>query len=132
MLVQNKNLIPSVNSGRNDSWCIRTAGQCAKKWHLEQEPAKFSSAPEKSLGEPTSSIKGFNGIYLPFGGGPGICPGRSFAKQEIVCTLAKLALTYDMELQVSKGWEPKMDTAFFPLGSLPPKQKVPFRIRRRS
>ena len=93
---------------------------------------KHEPAAEKPPIEPTLSTKGLNGAYIPFGGGPGICPGRQFARQEVICTLAKLALTYDMELQISKGWEPKMDTAYFPLGSLPPKNKVPFRIRRRS
>lgn len=119
-----------VYPDKPDSGPLRQKGgtSCSDR----QEPVECSSAPAKSLSEPTFSLKGLNGAYIPFGGGPGICPGRSFAKQEVVCTFAKLALTYDMELQVSKGWEPKMDTAFFPLGSLPPKQKVPFRIRRRS
>lgn len=81
--------------------------------------------------EPTFSLKGLGGAYLPFGGGSGICPGRHFAKQEVVCSLAKLALEYDIELQVPSNWEPRMNTAFFPIGALPPVDKVPFRIRRR-
>ena len=93
---------------------------------------KQESAAEKPPTESTFSTKGLNGAYIPFGGGPGICPGRQFARQEVITTLTKLALTYDMEFQIPKGWEPKMDTAYFPLGSLPPKNKVPFRIRRRS
>lgn len=99
--------------------------------HSKQEPTACSSTPGKAPGEPTFSLKGLNGAYTPFGGGPGPCPGRHFARQEVTCTLAKLVLEYDMELQVSKGWEPKMDTSFFPLGTLPPKDKVPFRVRRR-
>lgn len=96
-----------------------------------QEPTASSPTPEKAPSEPTFSLKGLNGAYNPFGGGPGICPGRHFARQEVVCTLAKLALEYDMELRVSKGWEPRMDSAFFPIGTLPPKDKVAFRVRRR-
>ena len=103
---------------------------------LRQKSSVFSGKQEpiaeKPLIEPKFSTKGLNGAYIPFGGGPGICPGRQFAKQEVICTLAKLAMTYDIELQTPEGWEPKMDTAYFPLGSLPPKNKVPFRIRRRS
>ena len=97
----------------------------------KKEPAACTSTTEKPPSEPFFSTKGLNGAYIPFGGGPGICPGRHFAKQEVVCTLAKLAMKFDIELQISKGWEPKMDTNFFPIGALPPKNKVPLRIRRR-
>lgn len=98
---------------------------------LEQKLAASSSTQEQARSEPTFSLKGLNGSFTPFGGGPGICPGRHFAKQEVVCTLSKLVLNYDMELQIPRGWEPKMDTGFFPIGALPPADKVPFRIRRR-
>ena len=97
----------------------------------KQKPTGSSSTPVKGPNEPIFSLKGLDGAYIPFGGGPGICPGRHFARQEVVCTLAKFVLEYDMELQVSKGWEPKMDTAFFPTGTLPPKEKVSFKVRRR-
>ena len=95
------------------------------------EPAIRSSDSEKTVREPTFSTKGLNGAYIPFGGGPGMCPGRHFAKQEVICTLATLALKYDIELRVAKGWEPKMNTSYHPIGALPPKNKVPFKIRRR-
>ena len=98
----------------------------------KQEPTTCASIQEKATTEPTFSLKGLNGVYTPFGGGPGVCPGRHFARQEVVCTLAKVALQYDIEPQVPKGWEPKMDSAFFPIGTLPPANKVPYRIRRRS
>ena len=97
----------------------------------KQELTACSSILEKAPSEPTFSLKGLDGAYIPFGGGPGMCPGRHFAKQEVVCTLARIALNYDLELQVPKAWEPKMDPAFFPLGTLPPASKIPFKIRRR-
>lgn len=97
----------------------------------KQEPAAPPSAQDKAPSEATFSLKGLNGAYIPFGGGPGICPGRFFARQEVVCTLARIALQYEIELRVEKRWQPRMDTAFFPIGTLPPAEKVPFRIRRR-
>ena len=102
----------------------------------KQDPAPSSSPQPHPSGanpsSPTFSLKGLNGAYIPFGGGVGICPGRHFARQEVVCTLARLALQYDLELLVPQGWQPKMDTAFFPTGTLPPAQKVRFRIRGRA
>ena len=97
----------------------------------DQEPTAGSSPPEQASDEPIFTLKGLTDVYTPFGGGPGMCPGRNFAKLEVVSTLAKFALEYDVDLQVPKGWEPAMNTAFFPIGTLPPKSMVPFRIRRR-
>lgn len=90
-----------------------------------------SSASAQSSSEPTFSLEGLKGSYLPFGGGVKICPGRQFARQEVLCTLAKLVLKYDVEFQIPHNWEPKMDYNYFPTGTLPPAEKVPFRIRRR-
>jgi cytochrome P450 len=97
----------------------------------EQKPKKRPSTLERSSEEPMFSLKGLKSVYTPFGNGPGMCPGRHFAKQKVVCTLAILALYFDIEIQSPKGWEPKMDTSFFLTGALPPKDKVRFRIRRR-
>lgn len=97
----------------------------------KQETTTVSPSPENSSSEPIFSLKGLKGAYTAFGGGVGLCPGRQFVKQEVVSTLLKLALEYDVELQMPRGWEPKTDHSFFPLGTLPPKTEVPFRIRRR-
>lgn len=36
------------------------------------------------------SMKGLDGSWLPYGGGANICPGRQFAKQEILLNAALL------------------------------------------
>ena len=82
--------------------------------------------------EPVFSLKGLKNVYTPFAGGSSICPGRHFAKHEVVSTLARLVLQYDIEIQKPPTWEPRMDPAFFPAGTLPPLDKIPFRIRRRT
>ena len=91
-------------------------------------PGKFKE-PQR---DPIFSLQGLQGAYIPFGGGLGICPGRHFAKHEVAFTIARFVLTYDVAIQTPTEWRPKMDTSFFPGGSLPPKDRVPFRIRRRS
>ena len=91
-----------------------------------------SATGGEASNEPVFSLKGPKEVYTPFAGGSALCPGRHFARQEVVCTLARLVLQYDIELQVPEHWEPRMDPAFFPTGTLPPLDKLPFRIRRRA
>lgn len=97
----------------------------------EQQPVSCSSTMNETSTEPVFSLKGLKNVYTPFGNGPGMCPGRHFAKQKVTSTLAALASSYDIEIKASKGWEPRMDTSFFLTGTLSPKDKVRFRIRRR-
>ena len=71
----------------------------------KKKQATDGSPPSQkgSTDQPTFSVAGLNGAYLPFGGGPGICPGRHFARQEVLTTLAVLALRFDIELLVKKA-----------------------------
>jgi len=41
------------------------------------------------------------GYWFPYGGGPTMCPGRNFAKQEIMGTLALFLTSFDIEVM---GW----------------------------
>ena len=81
--------------------------------------------------EPKFSMDGVAGGWIPYGGGDRICPGRHFAKQEILGSFAMLFTHYDIELLTSSDWVPKPNMKFFPFGGLPPMGKIPFRIRRR-
>ena len=36
-------------------------------------------------------------MFFPFGGGKTMCPGRTFAKQEVFVALALVVLTFDVE-----------------------------------
>ncbi|TKA77372.1 hypothetical protein B0A49_01511 [Cryomyces minteri] len=70
------------------------------------------------------------GSFIPYGGGMKICPGRFFAKQEMLGTVALMLTVYDIELKLDgKAVEPDMN--YFPFGGVPPKGKIPARIRRR-
>lgn len=81
---------------------------------------------------PRFSMENVASSWIPYGGGERICPGRHFAKQEIIGCFAMLFQHYDIELLTPKDWTPKPNMKFFPFGGLPPLGKVPFRIRRRS
>ncbi|KAL8725215.1 MAG: hypothetical protein Q9166_007497 [cf. Caloplaca sp. 2 TL-2023] len=74
---------------------------------------------------------GFTGTFIPYGGGPGICPGRHFAKSNMLLASMLLFSAFETSLDVPKDWEPEVDLRYYGLGVLPPKGKVPCRIRRR-
>ena len=48
--------------------------------------------------EPVFSTEPYAGSFIPFGGGRTMCPGRTFAKQEILASVAVILLDYDINL----------------------------------
>jgi cytochrome P450 len=59
----------------------------------------------KNVGEKGAKVEfalGSRGAYwFPYGGGPTMCPGRHFARQEIIMTIALFASRFDVEVV---GW----------------------------
>lgn len=80
---------------------------------------------------PYFSTDGTDGLWIPFGGGPRMCPGRHFAKKQIIVTTALFLATFDVELS-----EPNRvvenDMKFLLFGVMHPKGVIPGRIRRRT
>lgn len=67
--------------------------------------------------------------WVPFGGGATMCPGRTFAKNEMLASLAMLCSGFEVELLESdQGMQP--DMRYYAMSILPPLNKIPFRIRR--
>lgn len=90
------------------------------------------SAPLQHGGVPHFSMDGLAGAWLPYGGGNRQCPGRNFAKQEMILGFAIVLSMLEIELLSSGSEVPRQpDTKFYGLGTLPPKGTVPFRMRRR-
>lgn len=81
---------------------------------MEEEKGKDDGGPEFSM-------SGMTGLWIPYGGGPRACPGRHFAKREIMVTCALMISMFDVEILADEE----------ALGTLRPADKVPFRIRRR-
>lgn len=78
------------------------------------------------------SMEELAGLWIPYGGGQRMCPGRHFAKNEIIGTFAVLTREYDLELLGDdRHHHASSDLRWFPSGALPPVGKVPFRIRKR-
>lgn len=97
------------------------------------EPRRRAAAVKAKDGaadqSPTFSLDGCTWNWVPFGGGRNLCPGRHFAKREIMLTAAIFLKAYDIELLTDKL--PGPDESVFGFGTMPPNAKVPCRIRRR-
>lgn len=62
-----------------------------------------------------------------------MCPGRHFAKVEMLGTFAMLFSKFELELVSTKNLgDVKPDMTWYPTGTLPPTNKVPFRIRKKT
>lgn len=60
------------------------------------DPARFL-VDDPETGRMTFSTAGLTGKFFPFGGGHYMCPGRTFAKQEVLGAVAVLLLNFDVE-----------------------------------
>ncbi|KAI0404662.1 cytochrome P450 [Xylaria palmicola] len=96
---------------------------------------------EESVGEKCSTVGSrdrqfsmdtLGGIWLPFGGGDRMCPGRHYAKTEMTITMALLFTKFDVELAMADTSAVQPNLRFTPFGSLPPTCGLPFRIRRKA
>ena len=75
---------------------------------------------------------GTQGHLYPYGGGVKMCPGRFFAKQEMLASIAVLLYEFEIEIiDFKAAARARPDAKYFPIGAMPPDRKVPIRIRRR-
>ncbi|KAL8707942.1 MAG: hypothetical protein Q9220_007085 [cf. Caloplaca sp. 1 TL-2023] len=141
--------------GRTDS------GPLKKKGTTIQAPTKSAPTPLQPLTKPPQplpsdpkaisnkystarfSTSGLTGHWIPYGGGPGICPGRHFAKANMLLAAALFFSAFEFSLppppqekkvKEKQKWEeerPEMNLRFYGLGVLPPRGTVPCNIKRR-
>lgn len=76
------------------------------------------------------AVEDVEGSWIPYGGGPRMCPGRHFAKREIILTTAMMVTMFDCEVMRDVR-SLKMDMRGFGFGTLNAVGKVPVRMRRR-
>jgi cytochrome P450 len=98
------------------------------QWLIHRHPEYWTEAdqfrPERFL--PANAAACPRQAYFPFGGGPRVCIGNSFAMVEGPLVLAGLAQHF--EFIARPGFEPILDATF----TLRPKTGVPATIRSRS
>ena len=82
---------------------------------------------------PTFSTKEAEGGWIPYGGGVRQCPGRHFAKRQILLTIALMVSLFDCDI-IGEGLNVKEDFSLngFGGGVSHSAGKVPVRIRRRA
>jgi cytochrome P450 len=93
---------------------------------------RFLIPDSEAEAQPTGmkfSTSGLEGTWIPFGGGAYTCPGRYFAKQEMLLTAALLLGNFDIELL---GESPKPDWRFFGTGVLGVNGKQIVSIQRKA
>lgn len=80
--------------------------------------------------QPRFSLDGTFGSWVPYGGGTRMCPGRHFAKRELIVAMAIFLTEFDIELKPRDGWI-QNDKSYFMFGVMHPMGLIPARIRRR-
>ena len=105
------------------------AGRSSKIPLSQFDAARFLVALESGLFEFDSDALG--GLWIPFGGGDRMCPGRHVAKLEMLISFAHLFYHYEMELMPMNFDKVQCNRDYAAFGTLPPNTPVPFRIRKK-
>lgn len=79
-------------------------------------PQESDSSSSKGTSSPEFSTKGLEGSWIPYGGGPRQCPGRHFAKRQILLTTALMVSLFEFEI-LKEGMDVKEDFTLMGFGS---------------
>lgn len=93
---------------------------------------RFLEFPLKKIhgSTPKFSTRSLEGSWIPYGGGPRQCPGRHFAKRQILLTIALMVSLFDCEV-LEESVQEDFTLWGFGSGVSNPVGSVPIRIRRR-
>lgn len=93
-------------------------------------PAFHQESKQQGTGEKYFTLDGTLGSWIPYGGGSRMCPGRHFAKKELIVSMAMFLMSFDIELEALEGWI-KDDPKYFMFGVMHPQGPIRARVRRR-
>jgi cytochrome P450 len=92
---------------------------------------KYTERQAEKVESPKFTLDGTAGSWLPYGGGARMCPGRHYAKAEMIMMTAMFLTAFDIELLTDKDSCIQHDLNYFMFGVMHPLGKIPARIRRR-
>lgn len=107
-----------------------TTGTSSVSSRSDSTPAT-ATVPLHDPSKPEFSLTGYNGAWIPFGGGTHQCPGRHWVKVRMLLAFAVVSSAFDIEL-LNEEQTLKVDTSKYGLGALPPAEQAKIRIRRKS
>ncbi|XXH01840.1 hypothetical protein Hte_008202 [Hypoxylon texense] len=114
---------PPSKKGVDEFW--------ADRYLIPKQTTKDGNCGKDGSSNYEFSLRGLSGRFMPYGGGQHLCPGRHYAKSQLIGTLAFFFSQYELELlQPTQSNKVQPDMRWFPSGSLPPNRRVPFRIKR--
>ncbi|KAK1758041.1 cytochrome P450 [Echria macrotheca] len=119
-----------------------------KVWSAEGHPAsefwayrhvRYSNTDSDGKGKAEFVMSAGPNDFFPYGGGISMCPGRHFAKQEIMAALAIMVTTFDIEMiewvtmdgKSKSDRPPRDDLTHSGSAALPPDRDMKVRWRRR-
>lgn len=118
-----------------------------RRERFDKSEDDMETKDEPNTQEPSHKTLPPSVALQPFGGGVSMCPGRFLAMGEVKAFVAQIAMRWEIELmpvgedknEIGEGHMrldghgvPRLNMARAGLGSLPPVDRVPCRVRRRA
>lgn len=94
---------------------------------IKKNPRRTASSTKES----TFINSGLANSYMPFGVGDRACPGRFFARREMIAFCALIVDRFEIDI-LSTEKEFKISPAFYGFGTQRPHNNIAFRIRHRA
>lgn len=118
-------------AGRTDSGRQPLGEFWAERFLVRHTPGaeeKEGDEKDDASGCVRFSTEGLDGAWIPYGGGALMCPGRHLAKIKMLGSIAVFAAYFEVEVLNGVLC---MDDSFFGMGSQPPGEPCPVRLRRK-
>jgi cytochrome P450 len=96
-----------------------------------KKATKVPALETANCGTPKYKESGMSDAFIPYGVGERACPGRFFARREVIGFCATIVANYDVELLTTERHF-ENGPEFYGLGTTGPLKSIPFRVRRRS